>query len=279
MGSFGAGTMKSSSDLPSQSIPTVVTLRDGAYEYQFVCHSTKERNRATRMFDKEKGTIAWLDRELRPDDVFFDIGANIGVYTIFGARRIGTAGAVFAFEPHIPNANSLIENILLNGQAHKVRLVSAALSNRESYDAFNYQSLQTASSTSQYGRHAYEGENFDPVFVEIKHGCTVDTLCAKGVLRAPDVVKIDVDGLDFEVLDGMRGLLTSRDAPRSVQVELGSDSKPKIMQLCKDVGYVLTEKHWTQAGLDFIAEGNDPEDYPHYGIFYHADVAAAVSQK
>jgi len=251
--------------------PTTVTLSDDDFKYHFVCHSPKEQRRAKRMFDKEKGTIAWLARELRPDDVFYDVGANIGVYTIFGAPRIGDAGAVYAFEPHIPNANSLIENILLNHQDHKVRLVSAALTNREGYNEFNYLSLQTASSTSQYGGNAYEGQVFEPVFVEIKHGCTLDTLCASGVIRRPDVVKIDVDGLDYEVLDGMRGLLTSSQAPRSIQAELGSDSKPKILKLFDDVGYRLTEKHWTQAGLDFIEQGNDPEDYPHYGIFYHPD--------
>jgi FkbM family methyltransferase len=248
---------------------TTTTLSDGKFQYRFVCHSDKERSRAERMFEKEKGTIAWLDHEIRPDDVFFDVGANIGVYTIFGARRIGQAGAVIAFEPHIPNANSLIENIFLNKQQRKVRLVTVALTNGERFANFNYQSMTVASSTSQFGGNAYEGQSFDPVFVEIKAGCTLDSLRSRGLVRAPDIVKIDVDGLDFEVLEGMRGLLNSPQRPRSIQIELGSDSKPMIMQMCADTGYVLKEKHWTTAGLAFIAKGNDPEDYPHYGIFYH----------
>ena len=245
------------------------TLRDDKYEYHFVCHSEKERRRAERMFEKERGTIAWLDRELRPDDVYFDVGANIGVYTIFGARRIGPRGAVVAFEPHIPNANSLIENIFLNKQQKKVKLVTAALTNVGHFAPFNYHSMMVSSSTSQFGGNAYEGDVFDPVFVEIKAGCTLDSLCGQGILPSPAVVKIDVDGLDFEVLDGMRGLLASPKRPRSIQIELGSDSKPKIMRMCANAGYLLKEKHWTTAGLDFVAQGNDPENYPHYGIFEH----------
>ena len=248
----------------------VATLRDGKYTYSFVCHSRKERNRAQRMFEKEKGTIAWLDRELRSDDIFFDIGANIGVYTIFGARRISAPGAVVAFEPHIPNANSLIENIMLNGVQDRVRLVTSALSNKNHFNRFNYQSMMAASSTSQFGGSSYEGESFDPVFYEFKHGCTLDSLCEGGVVPAPNVIKIDVDGLDFEVLEGMRGLLTSSNAPRCIQVELGSDSKSKILQLCDETGYILKEKHWSAAGLDFINKGNDPENYPHYGIFHRS---------
>lgn len=251
--------------------PTV--LSDGKYEYQFVCHSQKERNRATRLFQKEKGTIAWIDRELRPDDVFYDVGANIGVFTIFAGLRLGSKGTAIAFEPHIPNANSLIENIFLNGLEKQARLVTLALTNQPSYDKFNYHSMHAAASTSQYGGNSYEGKEFTPLFVEIKHGCSLDLLCERGIIPPPNLVKIDVDGLDFEVLQGMQKLLASPDAPRSIQIELGSDSKPKIMQLCQEVGYILKEKHWSQAGLDFIAQGNNPEDYPHYGIFYHPNYA------
>jgi len=250
-----------------------VILKDEKFEYQFVCHSQKERNRASRLFDKEKGTIAWIDRELRPDDVFYDVGANIGTFTIFAGPRLNKQGMVFAFEPHIPNANSLIENIFLNRLESKVRLITLALSNNQSYDKFNYHSMYAAASTSQYGRNSYEGEEFNPLFVEIKHGCSLDLLCTRGVIRLPNLVKIDVDGLDFEVLEGMRGMMALPEGPRTIQIELGSDSKPKIMQLCAEVGYVLKEKHWSQAGLDFIAKGNNPEDYPHYGIFYHPNYA------
>jgi FkbM family methyltransferase len=245
-----------------------ITLTDGAHEYRFVCHTVKEQNRASRLFEKEKGTISWIDRQLRPDDVFYDVGANIGGFTIFAGKRLGERGSICAFEPHIPNANSLIENIFLNGLERKVRLVTAALSNRDGYDLFNYHTMYAAASTSQYGRASYEGEAFDPKFVEVKHGCTLDTLCARGVIPPPDMVKIDVDGLDFEVLEGMQGLMASADAPRSVQIELGTESSPKILGLCERLGYVLQEKHWTTAGLDFIAKGNDPESYPHYGVFH-----------
>ncbi len=249
-----------------------VTLTDGTHEYKFVCHTQKERNRASRLFDKEKGTIAWLSRDLRPGDVFYDVGANIGTFTIFAGRRLGDGGRIIAFEPHIPNANSLIENIFLNGLEKQVQLVTAALTDREGYNRFNYHSMYAGASTSQYGRHSYEGQSFDPLFVELKHGCTIDGLCRANVIEPPDLVKIDVDGLDFEVLDGMRGVLASADRPRAVQIELGTESTPKIMQLCQQLGYELRERHWTQAGLDFIAQGHAPEEYPHYGIFYHPDV-------
>lgn len=248
-----------------------VVLSDGRFEYRFVTHSQKEGNRAARMFDKEKGTITWIDRELRPDDVFYDIGANIGTFTLFAGKRLGASGRLIAFEPHIPNANSLIENIFLNGLERRVQLVTAALTNASGYNRFNYFSMVAGGSTSQYGRHEYEGESFTPEFVEIKHGCTVDALVAAGVIPAPNVIKIDVDGLDFQVLAGMQALLASPQRPRSIQIELGTDSMPKILPFCERLGYVIKERHWSQAGLDWIAQGKVPQEYPHYGIFYHPD--------
>lgn len=252
---------------PKVAERNVVILQDEKHSYKFAHETGKERRRAERMFVKEKGTISWLDREIRPDDVFFDIGANIGVYTIFGASRIGSQGSVYAFEPHIPNAASLIQNIMLNGLQERIKLVTSALTNGQRFDNFNYQSLTGASSTSQFGRSEYEGESFVPVFVEIKHGCAIDFLIATGAIPYPDVIKIDVDGLDFEVLDGMRELLRSFKPPRSIQVELGSDSKKPILDILGSSGYSLVEKHWSKAGLDFIDAGGDAEDYPHYGIF------------
>lgn len=262
-----SGAIAEKSLSKKEMVDPIVTLSDGEHEYKFSYTTPKERRRAERMFDKEKGTIAWLKREVRPDDIFYDIGANIGVYTIFGAHRIGAKGGVIAFEPHIPNAASLLQNIMLNKLHDRVKLVSSALTNGQRFDNFNYQSLMVATSTSQFGRSEYEGESFSPVFVEIKHGCSVDMLISLGAIPTPDLVKIDVDGLDFEVLDGMRELLKSDKRPRSIQVELGSDSKPKIMAILDETNYKLAEKHWSKAGLDFIEAGGDPEDYPHYGIF------------
>jgi FkbM family methyltransferase len=245
----------------------ITTISDSSHSYSFSYRNNKEKRRAQRLLDKEPGTIAWLERELRPGDVFYDVGANIGVYTIFAAVRIGAAGKIYAFEPHIPNAASLMENIFINGASQKVTLVSSPLTEREHYDVFNYQSVLPASSTSQFGRNSYEGVAFEPTFKELKFGTTIDTLVDKGLIEPPNLIKIDVDGLDFEVLAGMRRLLSGANRPRSIQAELGSDSKAKIMHLCAETGYRLKEKHWTKAGQQHIDAGNDPEDYPHYGIF------------
>lgn len=257
------------SDIKFLKDPYITKVSDNHHTYEFICHSVKEENRARRLLEKEKGTIAWLEKDLKSDDVFYDIGANIGSYTIFAGYRLGSKGKVIAFEPHIPNANSLIENIIHNSLQDKVQIVTTALTDKNGYKLFNYHSMYAGASTSQYGRNSYEGESFISQFVEIKHGCTIDTLLEHKLIPSPNLVKIDVDGLDYEVLAGMQKIMMSSCPPRAIQIELGSDSKKNILNLFAKTGYLLQEKHWTTAGLEHIRQGNNPEDYPHYGIFYN----------
>jgi hypothetical protein len=91
-----------------QALTRGVELVDGALRYRFRCGNLREYSRYVKMFIKEPGTCEWIDREVKPGDVFYDIGANIGVYSIMAARRVGETGRVFAFEPHSGNFSRLL---------------------------------------------------------------------------------------------------------------------------------------------------------------------------
>ena len=254
--------------------PEEVTLHDDRYEYRFVCRTKKERNRARRLLSKETGTIAWIDRHLRAGDVFYDIGANIGAYTIFAGHRLGGGGQVIAFEPHVPNASSLIENVFANGLERRVQIVTAALSGETGYGRFNYYDIRAGTSSSQYGRESVEGHPFEPQFTEIKHGCTVDALCDGGLIRPPDLVKIDVDGLELDVLEGMRRVMTAADRPRSVQVEVSAQNATRIEEFMASCGFALIDRQWSESALGHIANGQQAETLPHNAIFVRREQGA-----
>ena len=55
---------------------------------------------------------------LQPGDVFYDVGANVGFFTIVGAKLVGTAGRVYAFEPVAANAGQVHHNAAINGFEH-----------------------------------------------------------------------------------------------------------------------------------------------------------------
>jgi tRNA G37 N-methylase Trm5 len=92
----------------------IFTMRVKDHEYKFVNdigNLSYIKNRVDRMFNKEPETIAWIN-SMNQRSIFYDIGANIGLYTIYAAvkRQCST----YSFEPHAANFKSVIENIEAN---------------------------------------------------------------------------------------------------------------------------------------------------------------------
>jgi FkbM family methyltransferase len=249
----------------------VLVLGDDDGKYKFHCDTEKEKRRASRLFTKETGTIEWIKRDCRQGDVFFDVGANIGLYTVFSGSKVGAEGTVYSFEPHAINFAALLKTIHANNFESIVHAISLPLGNELNFGMFNYQSLAAASSTSQFEGNSYEGDVFVPKYSELKYCVSVDYLLSLGLIKPAQMVKIDVDGLDYEVLKGMEGMLREKSRPRSIQIELGTSSMQPILDLLEDVGYKIVERHWTEAGHAHIAAGGVPEAYPHYGICWPKD--------
>jgi FkbM family methyltransferase len=141
--------------------------------------------------------LQWL---LQPGGTFFDIGANIGTYTLLASEQ--DQARVFAFEPHPATFALLSENVHLN-KRRNVRLFQAALSHRE-HPA--YMTNVPGSPTN----HIVQEESLESAPCS---GITVPCLRADQICEelgaAPDIVKVDVEGFEFDVLCGFGRFLKS----------------------------------------------------------------------
>lgn len=164
---------------------------------------------------KEPDTIAWLAK-MKLHEVLFDVGANMGQYSLIAAARGLT---VHAFEPESQNFALLMRNILLNNMGNSVTAWPLALSNSQDLDLFHAQNLQAGGSCSSFGSEV----NFHlrPKQYAVHQGCfsyrMIDFCNERGIF--PNHVKIDVDGLEHKVVEGMGNLLDSVD---SVLVEINT---------------------------------------------------------
>jgi FkbM family methyltransferase len=246
-----------------------VKLDDHGHPTRYLCENSLDATRPVSLWVKEEGTMKWIDAEVRPGDVFMDIGANIGIYTLAAAHRVGKTGAVYAFEPHKTNGVSLLRNIQANGFDDRVHFLSCALSDSSGMIPFNYRSLDAASTASQLGHTQIPGtsETFKPSAREFVYSATVDELLAAGTIRAPQLVKIDVDGNEIRILSGMRGLLISATRPRAVQVELNVGEHSQIEDLMRECGYLLAERHFTYSGKQAQDAGQPLAQIAHNAIF------------
>jgi FkbM family methyltransferase len=140
-----------------------------------------------------------LERLVRPGSVFFDIGANIGFFTLLGARLVGPSGTVVAFEPHPENIERLRRNIDLNLFSNVV-VVARAASDASGDRALDVRHTATASLVPRENTRDTQG------FVRVEATSLDDFLEARPDI-APDVVKIDAEGHEVEILHGMRETL------------------------------------------------------------------------
>jgi len=149
----------------------------------------------------EAPTLEIIMRSLRAGDVFLDIGANVGVYTLLSARAVGKAGCVVAFEPEIRRFERLLENLTLNG-FRNVRPFRVALGEEEGDGRLYVKGPPSPSLVTPQG-HLAAGAEWE--VVNVVHG---DEYWRAHALPPPRVVKIDVEGFELSVLKGLRELLS-----------------------------------------------------------------------
>ena len=140
----------------------------------------------------EKRELDWLLPRLRQDDVVWDVGANVGIYSVLMAKR---AARVVAFEPVAATVEHLQRNLDLN-DAHNVTVVEAALS-----DAPGEGTMATMPGGAG-GNHLTRGGEHSDVAVRVTTGDEY-----AGSHGAPDVIKVDIEGFEPDFVRGAVGVI------------------------------------------------------------------------
>ena len=136
-------------------------------------------------------------QHLKSGDVFYDIGANVGFFSIIAARLVGDTGKIYAFEPGRENAQSIRHNARLNNFS-QIEVIEKAVSHR---------SGEGQLLLAEYsGGHALATADAPPdlageVTVDL---VSIDDLIAQNKIEPPNFVKVDVEGAELDVLQGMR---------------------------------------------------------------------------
>lgn len=162
--------------------------------------------RVKTLLTKEPSTIQWIDG-FSSDDVLWDVGANIGLYSIYAA--VMKKCQVLAFEPESQNYAILNRNIHANQLHNRVYAYCFAISDQNLIGNLKV-------SRSEGGNSGHSLSNTAGLLNQGTVSFTVDELVKQG-LTAPTHIKIDVDGLDHTVIYGANNVL---DSVKSVLIEL-----------------------------------------------------------
>jgi FkbM family methyltransferase len=190
--------------------------------------------RAESFFTEEPGTIEWLDR-LQPSDVLYDIGSNVGLYAIYAAKF--RKCQVVAFEPEAQNYALLLENIALNDVGNRCLPANLALTRTSQLGRLRVRYITKGGAYNMFRGGVDAGSPDKPPesflaaqkyevhsgFDQVMFACSVDDLVFKYGLPAPTHLKIDVDGLEPEIVAGAIETVKAG-KPRSMLIELNTKS-------------------------------------------------------
>jgi FkbM family methyltransferase len=177
----------------------------------------------------ESSQLRQFSAALNPGNVAYDIGANVGIYSLLASRRVGSAGYIYAFEPSERNLYFLRRHLILN-RIENCLVIPAAV-------------------TEATGRRRFDSASWDPHMGRLSEsgGSTVQALSLDSftysdqIVRPPTLMKIDVEGAELEVLRG--GMRILEEHRPSIFLETHGDS---LHSECKKFlgarGYVIEEQ-------------------------------------
>ena len=203
--------------LPPEPAPAVLGVLDYRGARIELRARTKQERFRLRAAEKEPWTVGWIETWIRPGECLYDVGANVGAYSLMAA--LGPARAfVVAVEPGFASYATLCENVAHNRADHQVVPLPVALSDRTGTTSFAYRDTGSGEAMHAMGGDGAGEAGFRQSMLTL----TLDELVERFALRPPNHVKLDVDGNEQAVLEGAKRTL-SAPGLRTVLIEVSLD--------------------------------------------------------
>jgi FkbM family methyltransferase len=236
-----------SSDRPMGRIGRALRVR---------CDLTDQLQRQIYFGLYEPDETPFFRGRLRPGDVFFDVGANVGYYSLMAAEMCGPTGQVHSFEPVAENAAVLAENAALN-RLDNITLNRVAVTDGASDEITIFK--RQSGSNSGWASIAPSPKRGN-LAVTVPATSLDRYVAERGVGRV-SLMKLDCEGAEHLVLRGARDLLSGPDAPdlmcevNPFHLSLLGSSGAELKGLIADCGYRLYAIE--RGGLEPVAAGAD----------------------
>jgi FkbM family methyltransferase len=204
--------------------------------------------RTDTMLTKEPGTLQWIDSfsQYTSKPIFWDIGANIGLYSIYAAINNLNA-KVISFEPSPTNVGILTKNISFNNLEEKIYVCQNPITDKEfGYFKFVESSIESGNSMNSLisNQDNYPKKNKSKALNYYLSGNSLNFFIKNKILDIPNFIKIDVDGNEHEILEGAQIFLNNKEIV-SILVEIDDNNqknRDNIINLITKNGFELKNK-------------------------------------
>lgn len=198
------------------------------------------RYRVESFSTKEPDTLEWIE-EMPIGSILWDIGANVGLYSIYAAMARDCK--VFAFEPSVFNLELLARNINLNKAQQKIVIMPIALTDKIGSSLFNMSSTAWGGALSTFGEDFDQhGDVLQSTFQYETMGISMTDAHNLLKIPLPKYIKVDVDGIEHFILRGGFEILK---IVESVLIEIDDDfveQAEESIRILQNVGLTLLRK-------------------------------------
>ena len=200
---------------------------------------------------KLKSGLGFIPRPLTQEEKFlinldingqtiYDIGGNVGIFTMFFARAVGKKGKVITFEPNPQCCNMILEHLKLNN-IDNVEIHKIALGKRREKGTLAVRKSETGTGSLQEDIKASILQKKDSETIQLEID-SLDRQITTNNLPKPDFVKIDVEGLEMDVLHGMSDTIKNCKPKLFIEIH-GVDVQRKIENVQRVVGFLIAHKY------------------------------------
>ncbi|MBF0244952.1 MAG: FkbM family methyltransferase [Planctomycetes bacterium] len=176
---------------------------------------------------KEPETLEWIGT-FAQDDILWDIGANVGVYSLYAAKK---GHRVLSFEPSPSNYYLISRNIELNGLDDRISAYCVAFNDESKLDTLFMSNTELGSALSTFGEETdWQGKPMSTALRQSMLGFSVDDFVRDFHPPFPGHIKLDVDGIENKILRGAPKTLADRRL-KSVLVELDLERRDYLKEV------------------------------------------------
>lgn len=227
----------------SQNLIPTPTVNTKFGNIQFYSPNKEALEYPRTLLTREPETIKWI-KDFSVGDVFWDVGSNVGAYALVAA--LVTKTTVLAFEPSFQTFSLLVNNIRLNKLDELIWPFCIALSNHTKLDFLNMPDTYASSVFNVFGDEKNAlGNKTKASFRQKVPGFSIDDFVRLFNPPMPNHIKIDVDSLEPQILEGAKNLLKNK-AVKSVLIEImdkeGSKNYDEITMRLKVAGLEPSSK-------------------------------------
>jgi FkbM family methyltransferase len=225
----------------SEDIAPILIEKTEFGAINFFCPGKIPECRAKTLLTKEPQTIEWING-FNKTDVFWDVGANVGVYSLYAALR---GLLVLSFEPSPSNYYLLSRNIEINKMDENISAYCVALNNETKLDIFYMANTELGGALNSFGEaRDWQGKVFEASSKQAMVGFSLDDFIQQFNPPFPNHIKIDVDGIEDSIIKGANDTLKDSRL-KSLLIELDTGRKEytgNVTDIIKDAGLVLYKK-------------------------------------